>query len=391
MEAMQAYEAKMLINGKELQISTGKLAKQAGGAVLVRYADSMVLVTATRSKMEKDLGYFPLSVEFEEKMYAAGKMPGGFIKREGRPSENAIISARLVDRSIRPLFPKDFKKEVQVVCLTMSSDMSNPIDVCAIVGASAALGISDIPFEGPIASIRVGRIDGKFIANPTYEEQEKSDLNIVVAGTEDSIMMVEGEANEISEKVFLEGVDFAREIIGQLVALQRGMIEKMGKPKAKYDVHEIDEALSGEVVKFVEEKVKEALNGKSKEEREEAMEAIRAEAVEKYGASDEGTPDAQKAKDIGDIIEKYEKKKMREMIVNSGVRPDGRAMDEIRPISCETGLTPRTHGSALFTRGQTQVLSTVTLGSIRDAQRIDGISNDSDKPYIHQYNFPPFS
>lgn len=390
MEATQIYETKLQIGDTELHLSTGKLAKQAGGAVLVRYGDSMVLVAATRSKEERELGYFPLIVDFEEKMYAAGKMPGGFIKREGRPSDHAIISARLVDRSIRPLFPKGFKNEIQVVCVALSSDMENPFDIFGLIGASAALGISDIPFDGPIGGVRVCRIDGKYVINPTFEQQVKGDLNIIVAGTKDTIVMVEGESKEIPESVFLEALDIARDVIAKIVTAQLDMIEKMGKPKITFEAKKPDEELASKVEAFAEPKIREALHGKMKEEREQAVEAIKKEAVEQFAVVD-GAADAAIAKNVAAIVEDIEKRLMREAICKKGVRPDGRGLDEIRPISCEVGLLPRTHGSALFTRGQTQVLSTVTLGTIRDSQRIDGISEDMKKQYIHQYNFPPFS
>jgi polyribonucleotide nucleotidyltransferase len=395
MEATKIYETKLLVGDNELHLSTGKLAKQAGGAVLVRYGDSVVLVAATRSKEEREIGYFPLTVDFEEKMYAAGKIPGGFIKREGRPSDHAIVSARLVDRSIRPLFPKGLKNDIQVVCLALSSDMENPVDVCGLIGASAALGISDIPFDGPIGGVRVARIEGKFILNPTFEQQCKSELNLMVAGTRDAILMVEGDGKEVGEALFLEALDVARDAIAKIVDAQLDMIEKMGKPKFEFVKHEPDAELVAKVDAFARPKIVEALDGKMKEEREKAVAAIKNDAVAQYAvkapATDPPQTDAAAAKDVVATIEDIEKNLMRQAISKRGVRADGRALDEIRPISCEVGLLPRTHGSALFTRGQTQVLSTVTLGTIRDSQRIDGISEDVEKQYIHQYNFPPFS
>ncbi len=390
MEGNKEYSAKVKVGELELTISTGKLAKQAGGAVLVGYGDSMVLATATRSKDEREMGYFPLTVDFEEKMYAAGKIPGGFIKREGRPSEHAILSSRLVDRSIRPLFPKGYKNEVQVVCLALSSDMLNPFDVLGLVGASAALCISDIPFDGPVAAVRMGRLDGKFIVNPTFEQLENCDLDIVIAGTGDAVMMVEGEAKEIPESVFIEALEAARAPLSALCDLQRGMMKEVGKTKTTFEKHEIDPELISKVEAYAEPLVREALKDKMKEEREKAIEDMKAEAVEKFATVDDAV-DSAVAKDVKEIIENLEKKLVREQICKHGIRPDGRKMDEIRPISCEVSLLPRTHGTALFTRGQTQVLSIATLGTIRDVQRVDGITNDVDKQYIHQYNFPPFS
>jgi polyribonucleotide nucleotidyltransferase len=388
MESKQLYEAKCMIGDTELSISTGKLAKQAGGAVLVRYGDSVVLATATRSKDIREIGYFPLTVEFEEKMYAAGKIPGGFIKREGRASDHAVLSGRIVDRSIRPMFPKGYKNEVQVVCLVLSSDMENPFDVLGLVGGSAALGISDIPFDGPVAAVRVGRLEGKFIINPTFSQLQKCDIDIIVAGTGDSINMVEGEASEVAESVFVEALEAARGPISALVEMQREMIAKIGKQKATFVVREIPEELVKQVTEFAEPAIR-AMEGLKKVEREEALEALKKEAIEKFAVKEEVT-DPVIVKDIKDIFEEVESKIVREMIAK-GVRPDGRAMSEIRPISCEVSLLPRTHGSGLFTRGQTQALSILTLGTIRDAQRIDGISVSENKPYMHQYNFPPFS
>ncbi|HPI75589.1 MAG TPA: polyribonucleotide nucleotidyltransferase [bacterium] len=389
MESTQ-YEAKLQLGEHELQISTGKMARQASGAVVVRYAGSVVLVTATLSKNDRDIDYFPLMVDFEEKMYAAGKIPGGFIKREGRASDHAVISARLVDRAIRPLFPKGFKKEVQVVCLALSSDMENPIDVLGLVGASTALSISEIPFDGPVASVRVGRVDGKFIVNPTFAQQEEGDIDIVIAGNEQSVMMVEGEMKEISEADFLEALEFAREPISKLIALQREIASHIGKAKVEFVAPVPDEELARKVEEFAEPRIRAALDGKMKTEREADIAALVEQAVAEF-ATDGEAVDSAKVKEVKNVLEGLEKRLMRERICKDGVRPDGRSKDEIRPISCDVALLPRTHGSAMFTRGQTQVLSAVTLGSPRDAQRIDGISNDIEKQYMHQYNFPPFS
>ncbi|MFA6451763.1 MAG: polyribonucleotide nucleotidyltransferase [bacterium] len=389
MDSTQLYEAKCMVGTTELSVSVGKLAKQAGGAVLVRYGDSVVLATATRSKEIRDIGYFPLTVDFEEKMYAAGKIPGGFIKREGRASDHAVLSARIVDRSIRPMFPKGYKNEVQVICLALSSDMENPFDILGLVGASAALGISDIPFDGPVAAVRIGRLEGKFIVNPTFSQLEKCDIDIIVAGTGESINMVEGEASEVDESVFVEALETAREPLKALVEMQKEMIAKIGKTKSTFEVREIDAELVKQVTEFAEPLIS-ALENMKKVEREEGIEAIKKEAIEKFAVKDDVT-DAVIVKDVKDILEEVEGKIVRGMICGKGIRPDGRKMDEIRQISCEVSLLPRTHGSGLFTRGQTQALSILTLGTIRDAQRIDGISKSGNKPYMHQYNFPPFS
>ncbi len=390
MNGVTEYEKKLMVGDLEMSISTGKLAKQAGGAVVVKYGGNVVLATATRSKEEKEIGYFPLTVDFEEKMYAAGKIPGGFIKREGRPPDHAILSARIVDRSIRPMFPKGFKNEVQVICLALSSDMENPFDVLGLIGASAALGISDIPFDGPVAAVRVGRIDGKFIINPTFEQQEQCEISIVVAGNEQAIVMVEGEAKQVSESLFLEALDFAKGPIGDLCNVQREMAQAIGKTKMTFEPRKIDEELIKNVEEFATEIVRDATNNKKKEEREVALSDLKKQCVEKFATVDDKV-DGATVKDISEILESLEKKMVRELICVHGKRPDGRAMDEIRPLSAEVALLPRTHGSALFTRGQTQALSIVTLGTVRDAQRIDGITTDGEKQYIHQYNFPPFS
>ncbi|HOO56570.1 MAG TPA: polyribonucleotide nucleotidyltransferase [bacterium] len=391
MQGNKVFETQIEIGGKNLLISTGRLAKQAGGAIFMQYGESAVLVTATRSNKDKDLGYFPLSVDFEEKMYAAGKIPGGFIKRESRPTDNAIINARKVDRSVRPLFPKGFKKEVQIVCTVMSSDMVNTLDVIGITGASAALCISDIPFSGPIAGVRIGRIDGQFIINPTFEEQDNCDMNIIVAGARDTIMMVEGKGSEISEEDFLEALNVALPEIAKQIDVQEKMIEAVGKEKMVFEEQTVDEELTAKVMEFAKAALEEAMDGKDKKDREALIDDILEKAIAEFATENEEV-DSKKASDVAAAIGDLEKKTMRDIIINKSIRADGRKLDEIRPISCDTSLLPRTHGSALFTRGQTQVLSTVTLGAIRDAQRLDDIySIETKKSYIHHYNFPPYS
>lgn len=387
---MDVHEVKVNIGGKDLTIQTGKLAKQANAAALISYGDSVLLVTATASNKPTHLDYFPLTVDFEEKMYAAGKIPGGFIKRESRASEHATLSARQIDRPIRPLFPKDFKNEIQVIALALSSDMENPLDVCGIVGASTALSISDIPWDGPVSGVRVARVAGEFIINPTFEQQAASDINLVVAGSDDSLCMVEGDAVEATEADMLKALEKAHESIRLINAVQRELIAKCGKPKMTYEPVFIEPELIAQVEEFALARMKDALDGKMKEEREEAISALLKEAQEKFAL--EGEAEGKKReKDVSAIVHDLEGRLVRESIIERGIRPDGRALTEVRPISSEVGLLPRTHGSALFTRGQTQVLSSVTLGTLSDKQRIDGISDDTVKHYIHHYNFPPFS
>lgn len=386
-----ALELRVPLGDKELIIETGRLAKQANGSALVRCGESMVLATATASPLTRVIDYFPLTVDFEEKMYAAGKIPGGFIKRESRSSEHATLSARLIDRPIRPLFDKKMPFEVQVIALCLSSDMSNPLDVCGMVGASVALCISDIPFDGPAAAVRVGRVNGEFIVNPTFEQMEEGHLTIVVAGTEDAICMVEGNGVEISESDMLEILEFAQGWIKKIVAAQKLLIERAGKPKFEYEKAVPDDEFVARVEEFAKARILDALDGKSKLEREAAIAATGEEAVAALAMQETEDGSVDRTKEVWGILHDLEGRLVREAIVERDFRPDGRSRTEIRPISCEVSLLPRTHGSALFTRGQTQVLSSVTLGTVKDNQRVDGISDDTNKFYIHHYNFPPFS
>ena len=390
-EETGAAEILIPLGDRHLAVSTGRVAKQANGSALVRIGDSVILMATTASPLRRDIDYFPLSVDFEERMYSAGKMPGGFLKREGRSSEHSTLSARLIDRPIRPLFDKKMKYEVQVIGLCLSSDMDHPLDVCGIVGASVALGISDIPWAGPIAGVRVGRVDGRFIINPTFEEIEAGDISIVVAGDADSLCMVEGECSEISEQDMLEALDFGHAAIKKIVAAQKALIEKVGKPKFEYDVPEIDQEFVDQVEAFAMDRIKDALDGKMKEEREDAITALVDAADEKFGEVETEDGPVDRSKEVHAILHDLEQRLVREAIIGRDYRPDGRSLKEIRPISCEVDLLPRTHGSGLFTRGQTQVLSSVTLGTVKDNQRVDGISDDNTKYYIHHYNFPPFS
>ena len=376
------------IGGKKLLIETGRFAKQANGSVMVRYGDTMVLVTAVAAEEAKeDMGFFPLQVEYREKTSAAGKFPGGFIKREGRPSEKEILSARLIDRPIRPLFPKEFKNETQIIASVLSFDSENDSDVLAAIGASAALTISNIPFEGPIAEIRVARVDGGYVANPTGMQLKSADLELVVAGTADSITMVEGEANEVSEEDLLKALSFAQDEIKKIVDLQIELKEAVGKPKWLVESKEIDPALKSDVYNLAEEKQQKIVNSVLiKEERAAANKQILADVSSEL---EEKYPEQEKV--IAEIVHDMEKDMMRLRILKEGIRLDGRDTKQVRPISIELGVLPRTHGSALFTRGETQSLTTITLGTKSDEQIIDGLFEEYKKKFMLHYNFPPFS
>ncbi len=376
------------IGGRIFSIETGKYAKQANGSVMVRYGDTMVLVTAVASSEVKEgLDYFPLQVEYREKTSAAGKFPGGYIKREGRPTEKEILSARLCDRPIRPLFPSNFVNETQVVAMVFSYDGENDADVLAACGASAALTISDIPFDGPMGEVRVGRVDGQFIVNPTHEQIKLSDIELVVAGTADSIMMVEGESKEVSEQELLDALKFAQQEIKKIVDLQNQLKAEAGKTKWIVEEKNVDVNLKKDVYDLAEVKFKEIVYSiLSKEERsaknKELAEFVKQSLAEKY-------PEQEKV--IGEILHDMEKDLMRERILKEGIRLDGRNTKQVRPITIELGNLPRTHGSALFTRGETQSLTTVTLGTKDDEQTVDGLLEEYSKKFYLQYNFPPFS
>jgi polyribonucleotide nucleotidyltransferase len=385
---MNIIKKEVEIGGRVLSFETGRFAKQANGAVMVRYGDTMVLVTAVASdEVKADQDFFPLQVEYREKTSAAGKIPGGFIKREGKPSEKEILSARLCDRPIRPLFPDNFMNETQVIATVFSYDGENDADVLAACGASAALTISDIPFDGPIGEVRVGRIDGKFIINPTHEQIKISDLELVVAGTSDSIIMVEGEAKELSEQEILDALKFAQEEIKKIVSIQLELREAAGKPKWIVPEPIIDENLKNDVYNIAFDKFKEIVYSVlSKEERsaknKELKEYVVSTLAEKY---------PQQEKVISDILHDMEKDLMRKRILKEGIRLDGRKTNEIRPITIDLSILPRTHGSVLFTRGETQSLTTVTLGTKNDEQLIDGLHPEYTKKFMLHYNFPPFS
>jgi polyribonucleotide nucleotidyltransferase len=375
------------VAGRPLVIEVGQVAKQANGAAVVRYGDTVVLVTATASQEPREgIDFFPLTVDYEEKQYAAGKIPGGFIKREGRATELATLSARLIDRPIRPLFPKGFRNDVHVVATVLSVEKDNPPDVTAMIGASVALNVSNIPFEGPIAGVVVGMVDGELIINPTVEQTRKSDMHITVAGTSEAIMMVEGSANEIPEDQVLNAIFFAHEEIKRLCAFQEPLIEELKVPKFEVITFGIDENIEEEVRTYATPILDEAVRNPDKKSREASMDQARNSILEHFA---EIYPD--NAKDIDALLDKILKDVVRSMLINDGERVDGRELDEIRPITCEVGYLPRPHGSALFTRGQTQVLSVTTLGAASEEQILDGLGIEESKRYIHHYNFPPYS
>ncbi|WP_026674237.1 polyribonucleotide nucleotidyltransferase [Alkalihalobacterium bogoriense] len=376
--------------GRPLTVETGQLAKQANGAVLVRYGDTAVLSTATASKEPKDLPFFPLTVNYEERLYAVGKIPGGFIKREGRPSETAILTSRLIDRPIRPLFPDGFRNEVQVISIVMSVDQNCSSEMAAMVGSSLALSVSDIPFDGPIAGVTIGRIDGSFIINPTTEQLEQSDLDLVVAGTKDAINMVEANAQEVPEDVILEAIMFGHEEIKRLIAFQEEIVAAVGKEKAEIKLKQVDEVLEQKVRSLAEEQLKKAVQVPEKHARQEAIDVVMNETVAQFENAPEENEDVN-ISDVKETLHKIVKEEVRRLITKEKVRPDGRAPEEIRPLASQVRLLPRTHGSGLFTRGQTQALSICTLGALGDVQILDGLGIEESKRFMHHYNFPQFS
>ena len=375
------------LGGKLLQVEIGKVAGMANGAATIRLGDTVVNVTATASaEPREDIDFFPLSCDYEERMYAAGKIPGGFIKREGRPSEKAILSSRLMDRPIRPLFPKGYYNDVVVVATVMCVDNDCPSDIAAMIGSSVALSISDIPWDGPTGSVRIGRVDGEFVVNPSLEQRAVSDMNLTVSGTMDAIMMVEAGANEVPEKDILDGIMFAHEEIKKLVTFINQITAEVGKEKKPMPEHNIPEDLEKAMREFETADMRAAIQIHDKTERQNAMDKLEADTKAKFI---EEYPE--NGKDIDDVLYKIRKEQMRDLIIHEGVRPDGRKTTEIRPIWCETGFLPRTHGSGLFTRGQTQVLTVATLGAVGESQVLDGISEETEKRYMHHYNFPPYS
>ncbi|WP_294157154.1 polyribonucleotide nucleotidyltransferase [uncultured Selenomonas sp.] len=381
---METFE--MEVGGRKLILEHGKMAKQANGAVLVRYGDTVVLVTATASKEPREgVDFFPLTVDYEEKMYAAGKIPGGFIKREGRPSSDATLCARLIDRPIRPLFPKGFRNDVQIVATVLSVDQDNAPEIAGMIGASAALTVSDIPFEGPIAGVRVGRVNDEFVINPTEEQRAVSTLNLTVAGSHDAVMMVEAGAQELSEEVVLDAILFGHKEIQRIVEFQQQMQAQCGKEKMQPHLFLAPPMLEQAMADYAKDRLDAATRNPDKLDRDAHIGAIATDVMEHFLPD---FPDMEK--EIASAFHDLEKAVVRHMITHEKIRPDGRGLEEVRPISCEVGLLPRTHGSALFTRGQTQVLSVTTLGALGDEQIIDGLGPETTKHYIHHYNFPGY-
>ena len=377
--------------GRSLTIETGQLAKQANGAVLVRYGDTVVLSTAVASKEPRDGDFFPLTVNYEEKMYAAGKIPGGFKKREGRPGDEATLTARLIDRPIRPLFPKGYRHDVQIMNTVLSADPDCSPEMAAMIGSSMALSVSDIPFQGPIAGVNVGYIDGKYVINPTLEQKEVSRLDLEVAGHKDAVNMVEAGASEITEQEMLEAIFFGHEEIKRLVAFQEEVVEHIQPVKKEFIPVERDEELVQRVKSLTEEKgLKETVLTFDKQQRDENLDALKAEIATEF--VDEADPENELLIDeVYAILNDLVKEEVRRLIADEKIRPDGRKPDEIRPLESEVGLLPRAHGSGLFTRGQTQALSVLTLGALGDYQLIDGLGPEIEKRFMHHYNFPNFS
>ncbi len=380
------------VAGRTLSLQTGLLAEQANGAVMVRYGDTMVLVSATGSQSPReDIDFFPLSVDYEEKMYAAGKIPGGFIKREGRPTENAVLAGRLTDRPIRPLFPKGYRNEVQIISTVMSADQKNAPDILSIIGASAALTISQIPFDGPVGAARVGMIDGQLVINPLMPLLEESQLNMVVAGTADAIMMVEGEADQIPESTLVDAIELAHEEIRRIVAMQLDLAAQAGKEKWAFTPPQENAELNEAVATWLGDSLRNAVRNPDKVLRLEGTNELRLQTIAQFVTPADGSEPLYSAKEVGGAFDKLLKQEVRQGILESGTRPDGRGPAEIRPIWSQVGYLPRAHGSAIFTRGQTQVVTVATLGSTAEEQRLDSIGPEDSKRYIHHYNFPPYS
>lgn len=376
------------LGGRLLQLEIGKVCEQANGQVTVRYGDTVVNCTATASKQPRqDIDFFPLSCDYEEKMYAVGKIPGGYIKREGRPGEHGILTSRLMDRPLRPLFPKGFRNDVSVVAVAMSVDHDCSPEVAAMIGSSVALATSDIPWDGPTGSVKVGRVDGELIINPTYEQRMKSDIDLTVAGTKEAIMMVEAGANEVSESDMLDAIMFAHEEIKQLCVFIEEIANEVGKEKMEYVVFKADDDVDEAVRAYATDKMVEAIKTFDKLERLENMEKVETETHEHFAEIFED-----RDKEVGEVLYAIKKEQVRSMILNEGVRPDNRKLSEIRPLFSETGFLPRAHGTGLFKRGQTQVLSVATLAPLSEAQDLDSIDIDrTTKRYMHQYNFPGYS
>ncbi|MBO4570266.1 MAG: polyribonucleotide nucleotidyltransferase [Clostridia bacterium] len=376
------------VSGKDLEVRIGKYAGLANGSCIVKCGETMVMVNVTMSdKPREGMDFFPLGVDFEEKMYSVGKIPGGFKKREGRASDKAILTSRLIDRPIRPLFPKGFYNDVAVVATALSVDPNNPPEVLAMIGSSVALSISDIPFAGPTGSVVVGMVDGKYVINPDVETSEKSRLHLTLSGTKDAIMMVEAGADEISEQEMLDAIMFGHEEIKKIVAFIEGIVADCGKPKKEIEYYKVGEDVEASVRKYADEMLNEALGVTTNRlVRTEKVDAVEADCLEHFAEEYEG-----REQEIKDALYKMKKEKVRANIINSGIRPDGRSVTEIRPIWCEAGVLPRVHGSSVFTRGQTQVMNALTLGTISEVQKLDGLDETEYKRYIHHYNMPPYA
>ncbi|MDU6113069.1 MAG: polyribonucleotide nucleotidyltransferase [Paeniclostridium sordellii] len=378
---------KMDFAGRELSVEIGKIAELASGSAILQYGETMVMVNVSKSAQPRDgIDFFPLSVDYEEKLYSVGKIPGGFLKREGKPSEKAILTSRLIDRPIRPLFPKGFRNDVQVVATVLSVDQDCTPDIVAMIGSSIALSISDIPFNGPTGSVSVGLVDGAFVINPTAEQREKSSLHLVVSGTKDAIMMVEAGAEEIPDELMLEAILFAHEEIKKVVEFVEMIVAEVGKEKIEVTLYKIDEDVEKAVREFATDKMKEAVKTVEKLERMEKMDAVKEETFTHFEEIAE-----EFGQDIEETLHAIIKEEVRKLIVHENIRPDNRKPDEIRPIWCDNGFIPRAHGSGLFTRGQTQVMSIATLGALGDVQILDGLDEEESKRYMHHYNFPAYS
>jgi len=372
--------------GRPFSIETGKVAKQANGSVMVQYGETVVLVTAVTSEKKREgLDFIPLTVNYLEMTYAAGRIPGGFFKREGRPTDRETLISRFIDRPLRPLFPKGFQNEIQIIATVLSADQDNDPSILGMIGASSALSLSDIPFDGPIAGAKVGRIDGEFVLNPTHEELELSDIDLFVAGSEEAIIMVEGSAKEVKEEEILEAILFGHQSLKPVIALQKEMKSASGVSPQEFELQKPEESLYEKVSAFAQEKLKETFQITEKGKRREQLEEIYQLTLQELGAEDESSQ-----KMVKIAFEEAYRKLVRKLILEKKQRIDGRSLSEIRPIFCEVGILPRTHGSALFTRGETQVLAVVTFGTSEDEQKINSLTGETYKSFMLHYNFPPF-
>ncbi|MFQ5532934.1 MAG: polyribonucleotide nucleotidyltransferase, partial [Candidatus Methylomirabilales bacterium] len=375
------------IEGRKFSMTSGRVARQADGAAWVRYGDTVVLVTAVAAKQPREgIDFFPLTVDYQERAYAAGRIPGGFFKREGRPRDQETVTARLIDRPIRPLFPKGFRRDVQIIATVLSADQENDPDVLAMVGASAALTISPIPFLGPIGVVRIGRVGGRLLANPTYQQMEESDLDLIIAGTTETVIMVEAGGNEVPEEVILEAIALGQKVNLEIIRLQQALAASVGQHKIPFTPPTVDPALLDRVSGLAREPVRELVARREKEAQQDRREKVLEETLSAFAGD---PPEVQMQ--VKEILGKIERAEMRRLVLEEGRRADGRRREEVRPITCEAGLLPRTHGSALFTRGQTQALVTTTLGTSEDVQRLDSIEGEGFKRFMLHYNFPPFS